>query len=291
MTKELPQFVRDLISSPPARGSGLNNWLFRAARVLHPYRSEEEIVALLSAAASGLPVKIGEIERAVRNSKGAAWNPDQPASVKPRATWPPVDQVRREAAAAEGNLSDLWEASPARLEDARNRAEEVIDALFPDNPLLCVGRSMAEFKTRHREELRGEMAELSLIVPSPMSAVEGITQDGRKSEHALSNTGTRKFLVIEQDSGSLDQQAGVLLHLKRKAPMVLAVHSGKKSIHGWFACVGRDEEFHHRFMRYAVALGADRATWTRSQFVRMPDGRRDDESRQTVYFFDPTRLL
>ncbi len=290
MTKELPRFVRDLLASPPERGAGLNNWLFRVARVLHPYRNESEIVALLSAATAGHPLKVGEIERAVRNSRSAAWSPDQPAPAKPRATWPTVDSARREAAASEGNLADLWEASPVRLEDNRNRTEEVIDSLFPGNPLLCVGRSMAEFKTRHREELRGEMAELALIVPSPMSAVQGITQDGKPSEHTLSNTGTRHFLVIEQDSGTLDDQAGVLLHLRQFAPLVLAVHSGKKSIHGWFLCRGRAEELVIRFMKYAVALGADRATWTRSQFVRMPDGRRDDGSRQTIFFNDPSHL-
>jgi hypothetical protein len=290
MTRELPQFVRDLLASPPERGAGLNNWLFRVARCLHPYRSEPEIVALLSAATGGLTVKLGEIERAVRNSRSAAWSPDQPATVKPRATWPTVDSARRETAASTGTLSDLWEASPVRLEDNLNRAELVIDALFPGNPLLCVGRSNSEFKTRHREELRGELSEMSLIVPSPMSAVTGLTQDGRPSEHTLSNTGDRRFLVIEQDSGTLDDQAGVLLHLKRKAPMVLAVHSGSKSIHGWFYCQGKDEELLKRFMRYAVALGADRATWTRSQFVRMPDGLRDTGARQTIFYFDPSRL-
>jgi hypothetical protein len=184
----------------------------------------------------------------------------------------------------------LWEASPVRLEDKVNRAEIVIDALFPGNPLLCVGRSMAQFKTRPREELRGEMAEMALIVPSPMSAVVGITQDGKPSEHSLNNTGDRRFLVIEQDTGDLDEQAGILLHLKRKAPMVLAVHSGSKSIHGWFYCAGRDEEFLRKFMRYAVALGADRATWTRSQFVRMPDGQRDTGARQTIFYFDPSKI-
>ncbi len=39
-------------------------------------------------------------------------------------------------------------------------------------------------------------------------------------------------------------------------------------------------------MRKAVSLGADPATWTRSQFVRMPDGTRDNGKRQTVYFFN-----
>jgi hypothetical protein len=41
-----------------------------------------------------------------------------------------------------------------------------------------------------------------------------------------------------------------------------------------------------KFFRYAVSLGADRATWTRCQFVRMPDGARDNGSRQTVFYLN-----
>ncbi|NCX75980.1 MAG: cold shock domain-containing protein, partial [Actinobacteria bacterium] len=42
------------------------------------------------------------------------------------------------------------------------------------------------------------------------------------------------FSVIEQDSGSPDQQAGILIHLGERAPLALAVSSGGKSLHGWF---------------------------------------------------------
>ena len=41
-----------------------------------------------------------------------------------------------------------------------------------------------------------------------------------------------------------------------------------------------------RFFRYAVSLGADHADMDRSQFVRMPDGRRDNGKRQVVYFLN-----
>jgi hypothetical protein len=68
------------------------------------------------------------------------------------------------------------------------------------------------------------------------------------------------------------------------APLVLAVHSGGKSLHGWFFVAGQPDEKIERFFRYAVSLGADPATWTKSQFVRMPDGTRDNGIRQTVYF-------
>src|SRR5260370_23893033 len=109
-----------------------------------------------------------------------------------------------------------------------------------------------------------------------MTARVGRTKNGKESAHTLEATGPRRFLVIEQDTGTIDEQAAVLLHLAERAPLAVAVHSGSKSIHGWFYCVGQSEEKLRGFMRYAVSLGADLATWTRSQFVRMPDCRRDN---------------
>jgi hypothetical protein len=123
-----------------------------------------------------------------------------------------------------------------------------------------------------------------------MTARSGLTKDGRESAHALSITGPRWFLGIEQDSGTIDEQSAILLHFAAIMPLALAVHSGSKSIHGWFYFEGEPEDKLLRFMRYAVSLGADPATWTRSQFVRMPDGVRDNGKRQTVYFFNPEVL-
>src|ERR1700691_2406902 len=52
--KNLPQFVRDLLASgPPPAGEGVNLWLFRMARVLHPYRGELEIADILRASVAG----------------------------------------------------------------------------------------------------------------------------------------------------------------------------------------------------------------------------------------------
>src|SRR5260370_23596566 len=73
----LPQFVRDLLASPPRRGAGLNLWFYRAARVLHPYRDSAEIIELLRAASAGEPVKHGEIKRAVERSAATAWKAGQ----------------------------------------------------------------------------------------------------------------------------------------------------------------------------------------------------------------------
>jgi hypothetical protein len=286
--RSLPQFVRDLLASPPRRGEGLNLWFYRVARVLHPFRTATEIEQLLAAATAGQPVKHGEIERAVKHSASTARQPGQRVSPVPFPVWPSVNAEQREAIIATGfGLVDLWEISPIRFGDNTSHTEEIIDALFPGNPLLCVGQCNHQFATRHREELSGQLSKTQFIVPSPMIARTGHTREGKESEHCLENTGPRRFLVIEQDGGTADEQAAILLHLAERAPLALAVHSGSKSIHSWFFAANEPEERLHRFMRYAVSLGADRATWTRSQFVRTPDGTRDSGKRQAAYFFNP----
>ncbi len=285
--KPLPQFVRDLLASPPRRGGGLHNWLFRTARVLHPFRSREEIIDLLRNATHGEPLQVGEIENAVDNAAGCAWSPGT-SSTRTSSPWAAVDHSKRAEIIANGaQLYDLRKMSPRLLHDEESHTEEIIDALFPGDPLLCCGQSNSRFDTRPHSEWRGRLASMQLIVPSPMNSVWGTTQAGKKSQHALSNTGPRRFLVIEQDAGTLDEQAAVLAHLAHRAPLALAVFSGSKSIHGWFFCAGQTEERLRSFMNHAVSLGADRATWTRSQFVRMPDGTREGGAKQTVYFFNP----
>jgi hypothetical protein len=194
----LPQFVRDLLASPPQRGGGLNLWFYRVARVLHPYRDSNEIIELLRAATAGEPVKHGEIERAVERSEATAWKPGQaPRSVTQVAAWPKLNAEQREAVITSGaGLVDLWEISPVRFSDNESHTEEIIDALFPGDPLLCVGRTSYEFATRSSEEWHGKLAAQQLIVPSPMTSRIGRTQEHKASAHALSTTGPRRFLVI-----------------------------------------------------------------------------------------------
>jgi hypothetical protein len=204
------------------------------------------------------------------------------------------------------SLVDLWEASPVRLKSNEPNTDKVIDFLFPGNPLLCCGWTRHRFDTRPRQHWH-KLQDLQFIVPSPMTAKQGLTREGKLSAHALSNTGPRRFLIVEFDfdASSSDEEAGLLerlateerdvrdlcaallLNLAEKAPLALAVHSGGKSLHGWFYCAGVPEETLWGFFQYAVLLGADRANWTRSQFVRMPDGQRENRRRQTVYFFNP----
>ena len=212
-----------------------------------------------------------------------------------------------EAVATAGNgLVDLWEASPIRVDSNQPKTDEIIDILFPGNPLLCCAWARHQFDTRARSRWY-KLHDLQFIVPNPMAAPRGLTLGRKLSAHALSNTGRRRFLIVEFDFDSSksaeeacllrrsttegrdvrDLCAALLLHLAETAPLALAVYSGRKSLHGWFYCPGIAEEKVSRFFRYAVSLGADRANWNTSQFARMPDGLRDNGKRQPVYFFNP----
>lgn len=287
MTRDLPPFLQNLLAAPPRAGEGVHNWLFRAARQLHAHLPAGEIVSLLESRVvhCGRFVPRREIVSAVQNALACTWQPRGHAEPTHSASkWPAANPEQREAIVRNGGrLADLWELSPIRIEDNRAHTEEIVDRLFPSNSLLCCGRSSNEFDTRPREDWRGDLAQ-QFIVASPMTARTGLTKEGKESAHSLSSTGPRRFLVVEFDTGTTDEHAGLLIHLAGYAPLVCAVFSGGKSLHGWFFVHGQPEEKVRRFFRYAVSLGADSQLWTRSQFCRMPDGTRENGKRQTVFF-------
>ncbi len=270
--------------------NGRHCWVLSAANYCHRVGlSEIEAERLISAAITRPPNPPNEIQTAIQKAYASTWHCGgrfTPPSLTP-PKWPALNQARRAEVIREGyTLADLREVSNPRLDDNRAHTEEIVDRLFPPDALICCGKSSSVFDTKPREQWRGELAQLQFIVPSPMTARTGLTKDGKESAHALSNTGARRFLVCEFDSGSLDEQAGVILHLAQFAPMVCALHSGGKSLHSWFFVANQPEEKISRFFKYAVFLGADSRLWTRSQFCRMPDGERENGRRQAVYFLN-----
>lgn len=312
----LPKFLEDLIDHPPSAGSGVHLWLFNVSRNLHAHMPAGQIENLLRTRLSncGRKVPDREIKEAIKHSIDAAWTPKGSAGAVPvsAVATPNPDLIER--LVVDGyRIADLWHNSPVWFESPQTEA--IIDRMFPGNPLLCCGKSTFEFDTRTREEWRGQLSGMSFIVPSPMTAREGLTQNGKMSAHALSNTGPRRFLIVEYDFSEYakdgttptqwkpmlqrlakmgvtiqDMCANLLLRLNKVKPMTLAVCSGGKSIHGWWYCAGAGDEALKTFHNFAVTRGADPATFRPSQFVRMPDGRRDNGKEQSVLYFDPSTL-
>jgi hypothetical protein len=174
----LPKFVRRMLENLPQRGEGLHNELFRVARVLHPFRSEEEIIELLRRHTRAEEIETGEIEEAVRNSLKYAWRPgERNPEINPARQFASplgsrgVDPQRRQAIVMEHpfTLSDLIESSPERSNlGGPRQTDHVLDILFPGDPLLCAGRSVRDVVTRQRSVWPpGYLERLSLVVPLP----------------------------------------------------------------------------------------------------------------------------
>jgi hypothetical protein len=246
----------------------------------------------------GRLVPESEIRAAVKTAYQSTWTPTprftagDETNTAPAPPWPKPDSNLINKITTDGiGLADLWEASPVRIEDNQSRAEELITALFPGDPLLCVAKEKpADARSAPRSDWQGQLESSALIVPSPMSALVGLTKDGRESPRCLANTGPRRFLVVEFDNGDLDSQAARIWYLAQVAPLALAVHSGGKSIHGWFPTHNTSETNLRHFMVRAVLIGADPATWTKCQMVRLPEGRRDDGTSQRCFYFNPHTL-
>jgi hypothetical protein len=285
----------------------------------------ESILTLLRAKINGCGRGVGDDEliNAINDSARVQWRPGDGggggyASRPQEAKWPAPSYFAVQALVHKGpRLADLVEQSKIRFDDGEEHTEEIVDVIFPGDPLLCAGKSRSLFATRARHVWCGRLAEMALIVPNPMLAIRAKTKCGGKvSEHTLEATGRQVYQVIEFDfslknrNGTADSIweplvrawerdgitindacAALLLHLATLMPLVLVVFSGGKSLHGWYRVWELTLEERFKFMRYAVSLGADPATWNRSQFVRMPDGLRENGKRQGTYFFNPQEAI
>jgi hypothetical protein len=299
---KLPKRLRDQVKACPVEGQGIQPWLFKTALSLQGHFSESEIEYILRANLScDRPDR--EIDDAVENS-GRVFRGEMPSGS--RTLWPAVDYwlVNDVVVNSRVRLENLRFASPVK----EPKSEDIIDSLFPGNPLLCLARKKELFWTKPRESWRERESGMQFIVPNAMITLQGKTKEGKGSVRCLDNTGERQFLVVEFDIAeagdwepyvkewrtrginTFDAQAALLVHLATKdVPrfrLTMAVHSGKKSLHGWFCCQGIPEEQTRAFMARATRIGADPATWTKCQLVRMPGGTRDDGSVQRVEYFN-----
>jgi hypothetical protein len=312
----LPKRLNEQLDSCPTQGNGVHDWLFRTAWQLHEWVSKNDIVSFSEDEIIGLLTEKLSCARPEQEVCDAVVNAGRyfrgEMGSSSHRQWPAVDYtlIHKTVIDCPFRLKDLSRISPVDLSAEEPKTEEILDALFPGNPLLCFGRTPYASWTHPREFWRGRESDYSFIVPNPMTKETGVTTDGKESRRCLDNTGPRTFIVIEfdiTDNGpwaqyvrdwndrgktSVDANVALIIELATKGwprlPLALAVHSGGKSVHAWFPCAGLTEEQIRPFMERAVRIGADKATWPRCQLVRMPDGTRDNGKLQRVHYFDPS---
>jgi len=279
------------ISPCPDSGEGVHKWIYHVCCVfLDAGNSVEDAEAYCGEHATRA-LQINEVQN--------AYSSIQKTGIIKRNNWEKpqpeyIDFVKRTA------HGGLYQSLINRL--TLTRAEEIdcygaLKLLFPEPthhpsleivswPLVCCGADQSEFRTAPLEFFKGKCESLQFIVPSPMSSVWGVSQGGKRSHHTLDNTGPRKYLVVEFDKGEHADHAAFLHNLHRIIPITMVVHSGNKSLHGWFHVEDMPETKQVGFFNEATKVGADTATWNKSLFVRMPDGKRDNGKRQSILYFN-----
>ena len=258
----------DMLRSQPGKGRG-HAWLFRVALHLRHYHTETACFRLLRACADewrDRSVPDAEIWKAVRKAYSAT--PEE-ARATTAVPWP--DPSPDAIARVLGSTRPLFGLVPPCPELLAHR---ILPALFGYDELVCAGFGQEQAVTATLQELMPDADRYQYVVPSPMTARSGRNQEGRESVRTLANTGPRRYLVIENDAATKEEQAAILSHLAGFLPLALVVDSAGKSLHGWFWAAECPESTLRVFMEYAVHLGADPHTFVRCQWVRMPGGTR-----------------
>lgn len=278
----------------PMPGDGVHRWLLGEANsmVARGY-SREEIGEALKQLITRKPQK-GEIEAAVEKALRDRGRFSQRASVG-KALAPSLPSPRKEKL-DEGLLAeavksgfreeDFSQITPFAVEELRTA--EVVRALFPPSCLLhCSVEKNYGGKTCTIEEF-GDFGHNRFIVPQEMTALEGVTKEGKWSARAESNTGPWRFFVFEVDQRTRDEQAAAIFDLCHHHPLALVVFSGSRSLHAWYFVDGVSSEELNRFQSRAIRLGGCTGTLTRSQLVRMPGAwNKQRKQQQRILFFNP----
>ena len=274
------------ISPCPESGEGVHKWVYHVCCVFLDAGNAVEDAESYCEERASRALQINEVQNAYSSIKKTGILKRQRWS-KPNQQY--VDFIKRTA------RGGLYQSILNRL--TLTRAEEIdcfgaLKLLFPDDiesgdwSLICCGASQSDFRTAPLAFFKDKCEDLQFIVPSTMSSIWGETQGGDRSQHTLANTGPRKYLVVEFDKGEHADHAAFLHNLHRIIPITMVVHSGNKSLHGWFHVEGMSETKQISFFDEATQLGADTATWNRSLFVRMPDGKRANGKRQSILYFN-----
>jgi hypothetical protein len=156
------------------------------------------------------------------------------------------------------------------------RPGDVLPQLFRGGELVCMGTDSERAVVRPVEVVLTDAEGMQFVCVNPMRGLLAMNQAGRASARCQNNVVVRRYLVAEFDDASLAkrQQAQLASALADMATLVMAVDSGGKSVHAWYAVEAMTRQDQARFFALACLLGADQTRWDICGWLRMPGGLR-----------------
>ncbi len=285
----------------PLPGQGVHRWLLSAANHARWQGASPEVASELIRQSMTRAPQRGEIESTVAKAFGEisrVFRSIQSASTRrtndpnhSAARGETQDDILIEEVTKSGfSYKDLAQINPHPRSKWLSR-RTVLSALFPAGSLLCCAREKEHRATTQPLEAFGEFENFRFIVPQPMTALTGLTAEGKVSPRTKANTGAWRFFVYESDTLSFDLQAAAIYELAHYHPLALVVYSGNRSLQAWFYVANLAENELNRFKCLAVRLGGCKGPLYRGQLVRMPGGWNKKTGKdQTVMFFNPSAI-
>jgi len=161
---------------------------------------------------------------------------------------------------------------------------QVLPGLFEPGELVCTGVVSDKALIRPLEAALADAQYQQFICINPMKGPLAMNANGQPSLRCQNNVRMRRHIVAEFDDATLTKpmQAALATALNDRAPLVMAVDSGGKSVHAWYRVDGMTAQQQARFFALACLLGADRTRWDVCGWLRMPGGLRQREGAEAV---------
>jgi hypothetical protein len=241
-----------------------------------PYWNKEQACGDLMARANK-----GMIDLSIKKLEDGR-SPEHPA--RPKDTY----QARLNEMIKQGppNNLDKDEALPKPV---RLSVKQAILGLFPDDGYLMLTPKRNWHPIMMRDEwlanyskVRPRVCERSFISSNYLSR-----DDANCSYDGMDGV-ERRWLVIEGDSGTLEQQLWIHKQLAKLHHLCCVCYSGNKSLHGWYFVEGYSEGQWFELYAEAIGLGiSDCNTWRICQPVRLPNGlNRATGKKQTILLWN-----
>ena len=230
--------------------------------------------------------KIARLNAEIRAAQWSAWYDNQIETAPPIRSEEQIKEQRekrervRKAKAAVAKIS----AQPLALEELSRTSPQPVKDLTPDemmkahlglflpSDLLWVASKPTSVWSSCFRTTEGWLAQL----PRASVFLSGSTYKNPEESRASANLKQTRFCVFEHDRFSKEQTAAILRHAEGEGmPLVAAVDSGKKSLHGWVLADGNLP----RWKEFFLAVGFCSSSMRPTQPVRLAGGKRVEEDR------------
>ena len=308
----VPSFITEevLPSAPIRPAGGVHDYLFTLARVLHPWRTEEQINNVLHdyAQQCGRYVPESEITASIRRSRPYAWNGQTHSDTGAFKPHPPVpvpkpqfdreafdrfiagtDKIDAQWLAARSPIAP-WNRTPASfLHSLYNKGEKVI--IFDD--YQSQGQEVWEhpglpYDARTLNQFAKGKRHGVWFLSSPVDGLYHLNDDGKQSRRSHQSVTSWRFLLLESDRADISASEWLAALVLLPLPIVSICETGGRLAHALVRVDAPSKDAWDRIKDDMVPvltmLGADTHILSAVRLTRLPCcGRLGKEDKDGKY--------